>query len=84
MKSEKEWAELLKYSSPKELYIITWNNLLKKLFCPFNVIVLNDIGDLIEEEVVQVDEVKITFELKTVYLIKGRYYFYHYFDIIYE
>ncbi len=74
--------ELLKYSNPKELYVVTWNNLLKQLFCPFRVVVLSDIGELKKDTMVQVEEVKVTLELKTVYLIKENYYYYHHFDIL--
>lgn len=79
---EKQLAELLKYSNPKELYIVTWNNLLKLLFCPFKVCLKHDIGDLKQGDMVWVEEVKVTMELKTVYKIKGHYYYYHHFEII--
>lgn len=79
---EKQLADLLKYSSPKQLYIVTWNNLLKLLFCPFKVLVLNDIGALKKGQVVWVEEVKITQEIKTVYMVKGKAYYYHHFDIL--
>lgn len=80
--NEKELAELLKYSSPKELYIVAWNNLLKILFCPFKVQVLNTVGELEKGKVVWVEEVKVTMELITVYMIKGKAYHYYHFDII--
>ena len=75
-------AELLKYSSPKELYIVTWNNLLKLLFCPFKARLKHDIGELREGQIVWVDEVKITMELVTVFVILQRPYYYYHFDII--
>ena len=77
-----ELANLLEYSSPTELYIVTWNNILKKLFCPFQVIVLVSAGELMKGQKVWVQEVKITMELKTVYIIKGKAYYYYHFDII--
>lgn len=80
--NENELAELLKYSNPRELYIITWNNLLLLLFCPFKVLVLHDVGNLNQEDIVWVEEVKVTMELKTVYKIKEKYYYYHHFDIL--
>lgn len=82
--NKKLLAELLKYSNPKELYVVTWNNLLKLLFCPFKVYVNHDIGYLKQGQIVWVDEVKVTMELKTVYIIKGQSYYYHHFDIIVE
>ena len=82
--NEKHLADLLKYSNSKQLYIVTWNNILKLLFCPFEVKLLLDVGSLKKGQIVWVDEVKITQELKTVYMIKGQAYYYHYFDIVVE
>jgi hypothetical protein len=75
-------AELLKYSSPREIYVITYNNILKRLFCPFRVKVLQDIGALKRGHIVFVYEVKVTLELKTVFMINGQAYYYYHFDII--
>ncbi len=75
-------AELLKYSSPREIYVITYNNILKRLFCPFRVKVLQDIGALKRGQIVLVNEVKVTLELKTVFMINGQAYYYYHFDII--
>lgn len=79
--TKKDLAELLKYSSPKELWVITWNNILKRLFCPFRVKVLQDIGALKRGQIVLVNQVKVTLELKTVYLINGQAYYYYHFEI---
>jgi hypothetical protein len=80
--TKKDLAELLKYSSPREIYVITWNNILKRLFCPFNVTVLQDIGYLKKGQIVLVQEVKVTFELKTVYIINNEAYYYYHFNIL--
>lgn len=80
--TKKEMAELLKYSSPREIYVITYNNILKRLFCPFRVKVLQDIGTLKRGHIVLVNEVKVTLELKTVFMINGQAYYYYHFDII--
>jgi hypothetical protein len=80
--SDDELADVLKYSSPDTLYIITWNNLLKKLFCPFQVMVKHQIGDLKKGEFVWVENVKVTMKLKTVFLISGRAYYYDHFEIL--
>ncbi|MDP3314377.1 hypothetical protein [Lutibacter sp.] len=82
--NEKELLKLLQFSNPKELWIVTYNNLLKILFCPFEVLVLTDVGTLKKGQVVWVDRIKITQELKTVYIINGQAYYYHYFDFIVE
>lgn len=80
--NEKQLAELLKYSNSKELFIVNYNNLLKQLLCPFKVKVLHSISDLKKGQIVLVDEVKITMELKTVYIINGQAYYYYHFEIL--
>lgn len=80
--TKKELAELLKYSSPKELWVITWNNILKRIFCPFKVKVLQDVGLLKRGHIVLVSEVKVTLELKTVYVIDKEAYYYYHFEIL--
>lgn len=80
--TDKELAELLKFSNSKELWIVTYNNLLKLLFCPFKVLVKHNIGTLKAGQIVWVEEVKVTPELKTVYIIKGVPYFYNHFELI--
>jgi len=81
--TEKDLADLLKYSNSKELFIVTYNNLLKLLFCPFRVSVMHHVGSLEKGQKVWVDEVKVTSDLKTVYIIKGKAYFHYHFDILY-
>ncbi|UZH56326.1 hypothetical protein JRG66_05535 [Salinimicrobium tongyeongense] len=80
--NEKQLAEILKYSSPTALYIVTWNNLLKLLFCPFKVLVKQNIGHLKEGEEVVVEAVKVTSNLTTVFIVGGRAYFYYHFEIL--
>jgi len=80
--TKKELAELLKYSSPREIYVITWNNTLIKLYCPFEVQVLQDIGTLKTGQFVFVDEIKVTIELKTVFIIDNKAYYYYHFEIV--
>jgi hypothetical protein len=77
-----ELAELLKYSSPQEIYVITHYGVLKRVFCPFRVKVLRKIGALKRGQVVLVHEIKVTLELKTVYIINNDAYFYYHFDIL--
>ena len=79
--TKRELAEQLKYSSSREIYVITWNNILKRLFCPFEVQVLQDIGTLKKGQFVFVDEIKVTIELKTVFIIDTKAYYYYHFEI---
>ena len=80
--TDENLAEQLEYSSSDCLYIITWNNVFKQLFTPFKVLVLNDIGQLSIGEVVWVEQVKVTYELKTVFVIDSKAYYYFHFDFI--
>lgn len=75
-------AELLKTSSPRTLYIIDKSGRLKQLRCPFRVVVLTDIAKLRKKQTVIVDEIKVTYEMVTVYSIEGDLYYYFYFDIL--
>lgn len=75
-------SELLKYSSPREIYVITHYGVLIRLFCPFTVKVLQDIGTLKSGQTVLVQEIKVTLELKTVYIIDNEAYYYNYFNIL--
>jgi len=79
---EKDLADLLKYSSPSEIWIVSYNNLLKIVFCPFRVLVLTNVGTLTRGQIVWVQQVKTTKELKMVYIVKEQAYYYHYFDFI--
>lgn len=79
-----ELADVLQYSSPKELYIITHYNALKLLFCPFRAKALSNVGMLRKGQLVWVNEVKVTTELKTIFIINGNAYHYHSFEILLE
>ena len=80
--NKQDLAELLKYSSSKWLYVVTWNNVLKQLFCPFKVVVLKSVGTLKKDELVMVEVIKVTMQLKTVFVINGSAYFYYHFEIL--
>jgi len=80
--TENELAEFLKYSNSKELYIVNIDNKLVCLKCPFMVVVLSDIDFLIKKEIVVVEQIKVTEDLITVYVIMDRNFFYYYFDIV--
>lgn len=79
--TKKELAEVLKYTSPNIIYVVTWNNVLKKVFCPFKVMVLQDIGDLKKGDVVLVEAVKVDLNLKTIFIIDSQAYYYYNFHI---
>ena len=80
--TEQELAEILKYSSPTTLLIITWNNVLKELFCPFKVRARHPVGILKKGEKVWVESIKVTIELTTVFIVQRRAYYYYHFEIL--
>jgi hypothetical protein len=80
--TDDEIAEVLKHCSPNSILIVNENNKLQELNCPFKVLVLTNIGKLKQYEIVKVEEVKVTRQLITVFLIKGNHYFYFHFEIL--
>lgn len=79
--NKQQLAEILKYSHPKELYIVDWENKLVVLKCPFKVMAKDNVGLIKRNEIVEVDEIKVTMKLITVYVIEGQAYFYYHFEI---
>ena len=82
--NKNDLAEQLKYSSSNWIYVVTWNNLLKQIFVPFKVVVISSIEGLVKGRIEWVEAVKVTTELKTVFIINGNAYYYHHFDILIE
>lgn len=80
--NKNEIAEIFKYCSPNSLLVVTYYNRLKELFCPFPVLVKQDVGDLKGGKYVKVELVKLSTNGKTVFIIKGKAYYYYHFDII--
>jgi hypothetical protein len=80
--NKQDLSEQLKYSSSEWIYIVTYNNVLKQLFCPFRVVVLKSVGSLRQGQIASVEAVKVTMELKTVFVIDGSAYYYFHFDIL--
>ncbi len=76
------FIELLKYASPKSIWVVNYENKLMELECPFNVKCINDIGFLKTGEIYQVSYIKLSTDFKIVYLIEGKLYFYYHFTIL--
>jgi hypothetical protein len=81
--NQKEIAEINKYCTPNSILIVTKNKKLIRLFCPFYVKALQDVGFIKKEEIVKVEKVKITQTMELVYIIGGSNYLYKYFIIHY-
>lgn len=74
--------ELLKYSSPYSILVVDEKQKLREVFCPFKVKSIQTFDKLLEGEMLLVDKVKLSSELKVIYQIRGRYFHYHHFAII--
>ncbi len=77
-----QWVELLRYASPRSIWVVTWQNRIMELGCPFRVKVKEDIGVLKKNTVVLVSLVKISTGMITVFIIEDQAYYYYHFDIL--
>lgn len=77
-----EYAALFKYCDKNSLLVCTWYGKLKTLYTPITVKVIKDVGNLKQKEYVKVTEIKLSSLGKTVFIIKNKAYYYHYFDIM--
>lgn len=82
MSKEEIIKELLKWVSSDSLLVIDKNGLLRRIYCPFKVICLVAFPEIKQWEKVSVDAVKLTVEVKEVFIIKGIAYYIIFFRII--
>ena len=81
--SKKEYLEeLLKWVSSDSILVIDKNGKIRRIYCPFKVICLVTFPEIKQGEKVNVDAVKLTVEVKEVYIIKGIAYYIIFFKII--
>lgn len=76
------YAFLLKYSSPFSILVVTNEDQLIELKCPFKIEVIKNICDMMIGELKKVTQVKLATNNSLVYIIDEKPYFYHYFNII--
>ena len=68
---------------PLSIRLVSQFEQLKRLHCPFRVLVIVDIPpDIAEGQFYMVDFVKMTLELKEVFIISGKGYFIYYFRMV--
>lgn len=75
-------SELMKWVDPYSILVIDQYGQLRRIYCPFRVVVIIPVGELQSDNVVSVVAVKITLELKDVYIIGGKGYYFIYFKIL--
>jgi hypothetical protein len=82
MSTEDYLKDLLKWVSTDSIWVIDKRDHLRRIYCPFRVISLVNFPDITKGEKVAVDAVKLTLEVKEVYIIKGTPYYIIFFKII--
>jgi len=84
MDKEKYLQELLRWISSDSLLVIDRSGNLRRIYCPFKVISLVNFPAITRGEKVSVDAIKLTVEVKEVYIIRGTAYYIAYFMITLE
>jgi len=84
MSKEEILKELLKWVSSDSLLVIDKSSKLRRIYVPFWVVSLVDFPDIAKDQIVPVDAVKLTVEVREVYVIKGTAYYILYFKIVLE
>lgn len=84
MSKEEYLQELLKWVSSDSLQVIDEKGNIRRLYCPFKVICLVNFPAITKGEKVFVDAIKLTVEVREVYIIKGTAYYIAYFLITLE
>jgi len=84
MSKDEYLKELLKWVSSDSLLVIDKKGLLRRIYCPFKAVCLVTFPDIKQGESVPVDAIKLTVEVKEVFIIKGTAYYIIYFKIILE
>ena len=77
-----EYGFLLRYSSPYSILVVTFDNKLIELECPFKVNVIKSINKMIATQIKEVTQVKLSTNGKIVYLIEDEPFYYNHFTIL--
>jgi hypothetical protein len=73
--------DLNKYTNSDSLLVHTKSKGLIRLFCPFTVKVVQSVDSFMAGEQVEVVNVKVSRDLKLVYIINGKGYYHYFFSI---
>jgi len=74
--------ELFKIVSPTSILVVDKNGKVKRLHCPFKVLAIVDVPpEIVKGQFYMVDFVKMTLDLKEVFVIRGKGYYISYFRI---
>jgi hypothetical protein len=84
MSDENYLRELLNWVSSDSILVLDKKGALRRIYCPFKAICLVTFPEIKQGEKVSVDAIKMTVEVKEVFIIKGTAYYIIYFNIILE
>lgn len=74
-------GELMKWIDPYSILVIDEYGQLRRIYCPFTVLVTIPVGKFQHGDIVAVEAVKVTMELKDVYIIERKAYYIIHFRI---
>jgi hypothetical protein len=74
--------EIFKYCKIDSILVINKNGLLERLQCPFEVLVIQDVGELYKGLICLVNAVKIDISLVDVYIIRNKAYYFFNFRVL--
>jgi hypothetical protein len=77
-----EYGFLLRYSSSNSILVVTFDNRLIELACPFKVEVIKSINNMMVSQIKEVTQVKLSTNGKIVYIINDEPYYYNHFTIV--
>jgi len=78
----KEYWFLLRYSSSNSILVVTFDNKLIELECPFRVSVIKSVNKMMVKQIKEVTQVKLSTNGKIVYIIDDEPYYYNHFTIV--
>jgi hypothetical protein len=84
MSKEEYLKELLNWITSDSILVIDKQGCLRRIYCPFKAICLVAFPKIKQGEKVDVDAVKLTMEVREIYIIKGTAYYIIYFKILLE
>ena len=82
MDRDKYLQELLKWVSSDSLLVIDQTGTLRRIYCPFKAVSLVNYTAIRKGEKVSIDAIKLTIEIREVYIINGVAYYIVDFHII--
>lgn len=77
-----ELLELLRYSTPWSIWVVSFENKLIEMKCPFVVLAIRNVGKISIGEMCIVTYLKLSTNLQVVYIVEDTPYFFTHFEIL--